>query len=102
MFLRCNSIIEMNFTKFDATKCMNLNDMFNYDSSLISLDLSGFITTTYVNSIANMFYDCHSLVSLNLSTFDTSNVINFGHLFTDCKELKWIDISIFLQKKHYS
>ena len=99
MFKECNSIIEMNFTNFEATICSSIESMFRNCSSLISLDLSGFKTSNLLNNIANMFWGCKSLISLNLSTFDTSNVNNFGHLFCDCESLKWIDISNFNTEK---
>ena len=99
MFKECRSIIEMNFTNFDATKCTSTNLMFMNCTSLISLDLSGFITSNYLNDMPNMFWDCKSLISLNLSTFDTSNVTSFGHLFSNCESLKWIDISNFKTEK---
>ena len=93
MFKLCNSIIEMNFSKFDATQCSTFDNMFFDCDSLISLDLSGVITSKNLTSLANMFRGCHALISLNLSTFDTSNVVNFGHLFCDCYSLRWIDVS---------
>ena len=99
MFLGCNSIIEMNFTKFDATKCERLDGIFRNCHSLISLDLSGFITSNVLNRMSNMFWNCYSLISLNLSTFDTSNVVNFGHIFCNCKSLASIDVSNFRTRK---
>ena len=99
MFSECYSIIEINFTNFDARKCYKVGNMFANCQSLISLDLSGFITKNNLISMANMFWGCHSLISLNLSTFDTPNVTNFGNLLTDCKSLTSIDISKISTKK---
>ena len=93
MFEGCDSIVEMNFTLFNATKCHYSRDMFKDCKSLISLDLSGFITSSLLNSTSNMFMNCYSLISLNLSTFDTSEVINFGHMFCNCSSLSSIDFS---------
>ena len=99
MFLGCDSIIEMNFTGFDATKCTSTSSMFRDCSSLKSLDLSGFITSNSLKHTAEMFRDCKSLISLNLSTFDTSEIFNLGHMFTNCESLKFLDISNFKTDK---
>ena len=99
MFLGCDSIIEMNFTGFDATKCTSTFSMFRDCSSLKSLDLSGFITSNSLKHTAEMFRDCKSLISLNLSTFDTSEIFNLGHMFTNCESLKFLDISNFKTDK---
>ena len=99
MFKDCNTIIEINFTDFDATNCSNLDSMFRNCSSLKSLDLTGLKTSNLLNSMSNIFWGCKSLISLNLSTFDTSEVTNFGHLFCDCELLEWIDISNFKTEK---
>ena len=99
MFEGCDSIVEMNFTLFNATKCHYFRDMFKDCKSLISLDLSGFITSSLLNSTSNMFMNCYSLISLNLSTFDTSENINFGHMFCNCSSLTSIDFSNFKTEK---
>ena len=99
MFNGCDSIIEMNFTNFDAKECSSTSDMFRNCISLISLDLSGFITSNRLTSMSNMFTDSSSLISLNLSTFNTSEVTNFGHMLCNCEKLKWVDISNFNTEK---
>ena len=99
MFNGCDSIIEMNFTNFDAKECSSTNCMFSGCSSLISLDLSGFITSNSLTVMSSMFRDCKKLISLNLSTFDTSEVTNFGHMLCNCEKLKWVDISNFNTEK---
>ena len=99
LFKDCNTIIEINFTDFDATNCSNFDSMFRNCSSLQSLDLTGLKTSYLLNSISNIFWGCKSLISLNLSTFDTSEVTNFGHLFCGCESLEWIDISNFKTEK---
>ena len=99
MFKDCITIIEMNFTDFDATKCSQFACMFVGCKSLISLDLSGLITSNFLKNLANMFENCHSLISLNLSTFDTSEVIVLGNMFHNCTALTLIDISNFNTEK---
>ena len=99
MFSGCNFISGMNFTHFDSTKCSKIFRMFENCHSLISLDLSGFITSNYTMDLSSMFSNCFSLISLNLSTFDTSGVLNFGHMFHNCSSLVWIDASNFNTEK---
>ena len=91
MFKGCNTITEINFTKFDATKCDSTISMFKGCTSLKSLDLSGFITSSQLKQMSDMFFECKSIISLNLSSFNTSEVTSFGHMFYNCESLKWID-----------
>ena len=95
MFQECDSIIEINFTNFNAKNCENFFGMFKDCHSLISLDFSGFITSNKLIYLSDMFKNCYSLISLNLSTFDTSHVTNFGNMFCNCKFLARIEISNF-------
>ena len=99
MFYECNTIIEINFTYFEASKCQNLEKFFQGCNSLISLDLSGFNSSNLLNRMCNVFMNCYSLISVNLSNFDTSNFLNFGHMFYNCKSLTWIDMSNFNTRK---
>ena len=87
MFQGCNSIIEMNFNNFDATRCITFSYMFKDCESLTSIDLSGFITSNSLRFMASLFNNCYSLKSVNLSTFETSQATNFGHMFCNCKSL---------------
>ena len=59
MFYECKTIIEMNFTYFEASKCQNLEKFFQGCNSLISLDLSGFITSNLLNRMCNVFMNCY-------------------------------------------
>jgi surface protein len=59
--------------------------MFSGCSSLVSLDLSGFDTSS-VTDMRSMFYGCSSLSSLDLSCFDTSSVTNMMCMFDGCSE----------------
>ena len=68
--------------------------MFYYCSSLTSLDLSGFDTSS-VTYMSYMFFGCSSLTSLDLSGFDTSNVTDMYDMFSDCSSLTSLDLSGF-------
>ena len=54
-------------------KLINLEYMFDYCSSIESIDLSH-VDTSHVTDMNNMFSGCSSLISLNLSNLDTSRV----------------------------
>ena len=60
--------------------------MFSYCTSLTSLDLRGFDTSS-VSQMNDMFSDS-GLQYLDLSSFDTRNVRTFSGIFKNCKDLK--------------
>ena len=77
--------------------------MFHGCSSLASLDLSSFDTSS-VTDMRSMFTLCSSLTSLDLSSFDTSRVRYMGHkepgtneggMFALCESLASLDLSSF-------
>jgi surface protein len=71
-----------------------MNGMFQGCSSLTSLDVSNFDTSS-VTSMILMFQGCSGLNSINVSSFDTSNVTNMYGMFNSCKGLTTIDLSNF-------
>jgi len=60
--------------------------MFINCSSLTSLDVSGFDTSSVTN-MSYMFYNCSSLTSLDVSGFDTSSVTAMTSMFQSCTSL---------------
>ncbi len=72
--------------------------MFYYCSKLVSLDLSGFDTTS-VTDMSHMFEDCASLLLLDISNFDTSNVIDMSEMFSYCSSLIDLDLTYFNTSK---
>lgn len=73
--------------KFDGIT--DMNNMFNYCTSLTSLDMSHFDTSN-VTDMNNMFSYCTSLTSLDLSGWNTSKVIRMDHMFSGCSSLTTI------------
>ena len=67
---------------------------FRYLSSLKSLDLSNFDTSS-VKDMQHMFSYCKSLIYLNLSNFKTIYVTNIRQMFYDCKNLQYIDFYLY-------
>ena len=71
-----------------------MSGMFRGCSSLTSLDLSSFNTSS-VTGMNNMFANCSSLTSLDLSNFNTSKVSGTYQMFVGCTSLNHLDISNF-------
>lgn len=66
--------------------------MFKGCTSLTSLDLSRFDTSSVIN-MRWMFEGCSKLISLDLSSFDTSNVAELSEMFRGCSKLSTIYVS---------
>ena len=94
MFNDCKSLTYINFNNFDTSRVTSMSGMFYSCESLTSLDLSKF-DTSLVNSMMNMFYGCEKLVSLNLNNFDTSIVSDMSSMFEGCESIILLNISNF-------
>ena len=97
MFNFCSSLKSIDFSYFNSSQIEDIGFMFCGCSSLKSIDLSP-LDTSKVTNMNGLFYKCTSLESINLSSFNTSNVINMNNMFGNCKSLKSIDLSIFNTK----
>ena len=95
MFSGCSSLISLNLSDFDTSSVNDMKDMFYGCSSLISLDLSNFDTSN-VKNMNNMFYGCSSLLSLNLSNFNTSSVTVMRSMFAGCSSLTSLNLLILI------
>ena len=94
MFYNLTNIIKINFSNFDSSQVIKLDNMFYNCSNLISLDLSNFNTSSvvYMNDI---FHGCSSLVSLDLSNFNTSSIVYMNGMFYGCSNIITLDLSNF-------
>jgi surface protein len=90
-----NRIVSIDFgEKFNTSNTTDMGAMFQYCSSLTSLDLSTF-DTSKVTMMNAMFDGCNALTSLDLSTFDTSSTKDISYMFAYCQALNTLDISSF-------
>ena len=121
-----NSLISLDFSNFDSSKLVSVENLFNELTSLKSIDLSNFggaltsmkglfkdlnslesiklsnIKTSKVTSIESMFENCASLTSIDLTDLDTTSLINMEKLFLGCSALKVIDFSnLNMENVHY-
>ncbi len=95
MFTGCASLTAIDISSFDGSEVLRSSGMFEGCTNLQSLDLSTFITPK--NSDMNhMFADCSSLTSITFgANYDTHNVESFDCLFTGCRSIEEIDMSMF-------
>ena len=81
-----NNILQ--FKLIGINNITNMEDMFYYCESLVSLpDISKW-NTSNVTNMEGMFYSCESLASLpDISKWNTSNITNMEDMFYSCESL---------------
>ena len=94
LFYNCSSLISLDLSNFLSNKVTNMNNMFSNCISLSSIHFSDF-NTDNVTDMNSMFSNCHSLTSLDLSNFNTKNTIDMGWMFSGCFSLNDLKISNF-------
>ncbi|MFC4760998.1 BspA family leucine-rich repeat surface protein [Fructobacillus durionis] len=77
----------------DTSNVTSMNAMFNQESTITSLDLSGF-DTSKVTDMSWMFTKTNNLQTVNLSSFNTSNVTTFEATFME-SGLQSLNLSSF-------
>ena len=87
-----NNLKSIDTSSWDTGKVTNMFNMFYRCTSLSSADVSKW-DTGKVTNMANMFYNCKSLTSLDVSKWDTRNVTNMSAVFYICKSLSSLDVS---------
>ena len=121
MFQNLNNIIEVNLSKFDASKVTSMKEMFDSCKMLKTVIIGNNFDISNVKTVEKMFFDCvslesldshnlkkssiektvkmfngcESLESLDLSNFDTSKVIYMDYMFNKCSKLTCLDLSSF-------
>ena len=93
-FTNYSTLNSLDLSGFDTSSVTNMSRMFIGCSSLNSLDLSSFETSS-VENMSCMFESCSSLPSLDLSGFDTSSVTDMYGMFFTCQSLTSLDVSGF-------
>ncbi len=98
MFFECASLLSLDLSGFDTSSVTDMKGMFFNCRALTSLDVSRF-DTSEVTDMTQMFDYCESLTSLDLSRFDTSEVTAMTKMFSDCKSLTSLNLSSFNTSK---
>ena len=94
MFSNCNSLTNLNLSNFKTQNVTDMSYMFDGCNSLTNLDLSNF-NAQNVTNFSNMFNNCNILINLNLTDFKTQNATNMSNMFSNCKSLTNLDLSNF-------
>ena len=97
MFGKCSSLTSLDVSGFNTSSVRRMEFMFYGCSSLTTLDVSGF-NTSKVTWMWGMFENCSSLTSLDVSKFDTSSATNLTNMFSGCSSLISLDLSSFNTK----
>lgn len=88
-----NGLVAGDGTAFlDTSKVTSMQAMFNYDGSLLSLDVSKF-DTSLVENFGYMFQACSSLTTVDVSNFKTDKGTTFEAMFAYCNDLITVDVS---------
>lgn len=91
MFAANALLAHISFDNVDTSNVTNMSFMFDYCSSLTTLDVSHF-DTSKVTDMRNMFSNCRNLTTLDLSHFDTSNDTDMECMFENCNSLRTIKV----------
>jgi len=94
MFYNNNNLKTINFNNFDTSSVTNMEKMFSYCKNLTSLDLTGFNTSS-VLIMDSMFESCTSLAKIDISKFDTHSVTSMNLMFQNAESLVSLDLSTF-------
>ncbi len=92
------NVSNINLTRFNTSKVVNMSDMFMGDGGLPRLDVSNF-NTNKVTNMSYMFGVCQSMTSLDLSNFNTSKVTDMSGMFFYNQHLLDLNISSFNTSK---
>ena len=92
MFDYCSSLTSLDLSGWDVSNVTNMSSMFYYCGSLTSLDLSSWDVSNVTN-MSGMFDYCGSIQQLNLSGWDTLKVTNMSSMFSSCSSLTSLDLS---------
>ena len=119
LFTSCKNITEFDFSNFNSSKIINLENFFFQCSSLQKLDLSTFKcnnlknmcgmlgncstlneiilpgNTENVDDMSFLFMNCSSLEKIDFSNFKTKNVTKMTGMFEKCSKIKKLDLSSF-------
>lgn len=98
-FYGCSSMTDiMGIGYLNTSDVEDMSQMFRECKKLNSLDVSKF-NTSKVTDMAYMFDSCYSLTSLDVSKFNTANVTSMIDMFLDCKKITSIDVGNFKTDK---
>lgn len=86
MFDDCSSLASLDVSSWDTSSLENASQMFRNCSSLTSLDVSGW-DMSHVTTMQSMFAECSNLASLDLSNWNPLSVTTMRYMFMNCTNL---------------
>ncbi len=98
LFHRFDNCTEIDLTKFDTSKAVNMQQMFDSCKKLATLDVSNIITSSATN-LSGMFSGCVLLTELNVNHFVTTKVTSMSSMFSSCSKLKALNVTKFNTSK---
>lgn len=100
MFRGFVNLEELDISKFDSSRVISMERMFNGSINLKNLNFGDNFDTSNVRNMQRMFSNCKSLEVLDFGDkFDTSNVTDMSWMFETAVKLKSLDVSQFNTSK---
>ena len=90
MFSDCNSLTNLDVSKWDTSNVTGMNGMFGNCYKLTSLDVSNW-NTSNVTNMSWMFRDCNSLTTIK-GVIDMKSCTSLDNMFYKCSKLKGVKI----------
>ena len=81
-------------TFLNRIKPFNTNSLFR-GRSVKTINNIGYLDTSNVTNMSEMFYDCGELTELDVTNFDTSKVTDMSGMFHQCWSLTELDVTNF-------
>ena len=92
MFGDCVKLESIDTSKWNISKCTNVQYMFYGCLRLAQINASGFSSTSLIDT-SYMFHLCHALTSIDLSKFKDAKIQDAKYMFAGCTSLTTLDFS---------
>jgi len=93
-FYNCHSLISLDLSEFITESTQEMSHIFYNCKKLSDITIGKFYNNLIIN-MEGIFQNCESLETLNLSLFNTPNVEIMWNMFSGCKSLKELNLSSF-------
>lgn len=91
-FFRARKLKSLDLSSWDVSKTWNFNCMFQACHSLENINMKGWSVHASDCGMFGMFFDCTSLQSLDLSGFDSTSVLSANKMFGYCQSLSKVTL----------
>ena len=92
MFNYATSLTSINLSDWDMSSVTDMSAMFQHAESLTTLDISNWDISN-VKGMGYLFNHDYSLITVDLSNWDTSNVTDMGYMFNHDYSLTTVNLS---------